>query len=194
MVAEGATLRGAATALGIHHRAVAAAAERLGLGKKWKVPEGAGTKLGRAVALPPKARRVADPKVSRRPAKPRVVWSRVDVETRAAVTEIVERLRRTSPPVMISLREIERRFRTVNWIYLRRAKLPLLMAYLAGVLETVPQFQERRLRDAIDRELQAGAFVTPSKLVRMASLKSDQWLGRAREFVADWKRQEGWLD
>lgn len=194
MVADGATLRGAATALGIHHRAVAAAADRLGLGKKWKVPEGAGTKLGRAVALPPKARRVADPQVSRRPAKPRVDWGRVDLETRTAVMEIVEQLRCTSPPVMISLREIERRFRTINWIYLRRGKLPLVMAYLAGELESVPQFQERRLRDAIDRELRAGAFVTPSKMVRMASLKSDQWLDRAREFIEDWKRKEGWLD
>lgn len=194
MVTDGATLRGTASALGIHPRAVAAAAKRLGLEKKWKVPENAGTKLGRAVAVPPKARRVANPQVSRRPSKPRVDWGQVDLDTRAAVEEIVGRLRRASPAVMVSLREIERRFRSLNWISLRRAKLPLTIAYLAGVLETVKQFQERRLRDVIDREVRAGMFVTPSKVVRMASLKSDQWTGRARELIAEWTPQAGGLN
>jgi hypothetical protein len=95
---------------------------------------------------------------------------------------------------MVSLREIERQFRTLNWISLRRPKLPLTVAYLAGVLETVKQFQERRLRDVIDREVRAGVFITPSKVVRMASLRSDQWIDRARELIAEWTRQASRLD
>lgn len=184
LVKNGSTLRGAAAALGIHPRAVAAAAERLDLRKKWKVPDDAGSKLGRGVALPPKDRRVANPQVSRRPAKVRVDWERTDIETRDAVVKIIENLRQASPPVMVSLREIERRFKSVNWISLRRDKLPLTTEYLAQTLETVEQFQERRLQDAIRRELKAGSFLTPSKVVRMASLKSEKWSGRARELIA----------
>jgi hypothetical protein len=109
LVRDGATLRGAAAHLGIHPRAVAAAAARLGLGKNWKVSVDAGRKLGRAVADPPKEWRVENPQVSRRPSKPRVDWAKTDALTLASVQSIVVELQQASPLVQISLREIERR-------------------------------------------------------------------------------------
>jgi hypothetical protein len=185
LVRGGATLRGAAASLGIHPRAIAAAAERLGLGKGWKVPLDAGQKLGRAVVEPPKERRVANPQVSRRPSQPRVDWAQVDADTLIAVNSIVADLRRASPAVQISLREIERRHKTVSWIYLRRPKLPLTVAYIHSQIETTEQFQERRLRDVIERELAAGAFLVPSSIVRKASLKSEVWMERARKIISE---------
>lgn len=186
LVADGATLRGAAAALGIHPRAVAAAAQRLGLDRDWKVDQKAGPRLGRAVAPRPTPRRVKNPKPSRRPSKPRVDWQALDVATLAQVKDAIEEIRRESPIVLLCMREIERRIgRQESWIYLRRSKLPLTAVWIAGVVETVEQFQERRLRDVIARELEKGSFLTASGVVRAASLKWEVWADRARELLAD---------
>jgi hypothetical protein len=191
LVEEGATLRGAATALGIHPRAVAAAAERLGLGKKWKVPFKAGRRLGKAIPDAPKDRHVAEPQKSRRPSAVRVNWESVDNETLESVRGIVERLGQISPPIMVSMREIERRHKRQSWIYQRRGKLPLTMQFLEGALETTEQFQERRARDIIRRAIEAGEFITPSKIVRAARLKSEQWTARVRIMIEEYPRRFG---
>lgn len=182
LVKEGATLRGAAAALGVHPRAIARAADRLGLGKDWKVEERAGPRLGRATAPKPE-RRVAEPKVSRNPGRPRVDWERVDAETLAAIEPIVAELRATVPAISVSLREIERRHKGIGSIYLRRTKLPSTMAYLATVIETVEQFQERRLRTVIATTLADGLPLRVSKIVRAASLRSEIWSERARRIL-----------
>lgn len=185
LVAEGATLRGAAAALGIHPRAVAAAAKRLDLDKNWKVSQSAGRRLGRAVAVTLQPRRVDHPQISRRPPKPRVDWDQLDITTLAQVKNAVEEIRSESPTVLLCMREIERRIgRQESWIYLRQSKLPLTAAWISGVVETLEQFQERRLRDVIARELDAGKFLTASGAVRAASLKWEVWGARARELMA----------
>jgi hypothetical protein len=61
------------------------------------------------------------------------------------------------------------------------------MAYVGSQIETTEQYQERRLRDVIKRELAAGAFLMPSTIVRKASLKSKVWMPRAREMIAEMK-------
>ncbi len=75
------------------------------------------------------------------------------------------------PAVQISLREIERRLKTVSWIYLRKDKLVRTMEYVERVRETTKEYQERRLRSVVDQQLASGAFLVPATVVRMASLK-----------------------
>ncbi len=184
-------MRGASEALGIHPRAVAAAAKRLGLGKAWKVSAKAGERLGRSVAAPARARRVDDPQPSRRPAKPRVDWAALDLETRGQVEDAVAEIKSLTSSVPLSLREIERRIgRRESWIYLRRSKLPVTMAFLEQVIETVEQFQERRLRNVIRRDLEMGVFLTPSGVVRAASLKWEVWADMARTLIAEVQKDD----
>lgn len=186
MVEAGTTLRGAASALGIHPRAVAAAAKRLGLGVAWKAPDRTGPRLGRATQNPRRSRRVEYPKPSRRPSKPRVDWPSLDLEMRKQAMEVVMQIRAASPVVFVSLKEVERRLgRQESWIYLRREKLPLTTTWLEGELETVEEFQERRLRDVIRRQLDEGISITASGVVRAASLKWEIWADRAKAMIAD---------
>lgn len=186
LVAGGATLRGSAAALGIHPRAVAAAAKRLDLGKAWKVNENAGARLGRAVASAPRPRKVADPQVSRRPSTPRVDWTTLDAQVKNRVVAIVEGIRGEEPPVAVTLREIERRLKErENWIYLRQRKLPVTMAFLAVAIESVDAFQERRLRYNVDRAIAAGDLITVSGVIRAASLRYELWRERAKAMIDD---------
>lgn len=91
----------------------------------------------------------------------------------------------------LSLREIERRIgRRESWIYLRRSKLPVTMAFLEQVIETVEQFQERRLRNVIRRDLEMGVFLTPSGVVRAASLKWEVWADMARTLIAEVQKDD----
>ena len=187
LVKGGATLRGAAKYLGIHPRAVAAASSLLGLGKNWKVPSSKGSRLGRAVAVPPKDRRVANPTRSRRPSKPRLDWVAIDLETNASVEKAIEEMRLLSPPTRITIRAIERRLKLRDsWIYLRQAKLPRTMATVEAEWETTEQFQERRLRYAIVHELKAKKSVCPSRVMRSASIKyGGAWTERVRILIAE---------
>jgi hypothetical protein len=184
LVEEGATLRGAAAELGIHPRVVAEAAKRLGLNKRWKAPQRAPKRAPRALSKRPRVSvcRTGGRYVS----QARINWAAKDEELKAEVEVIVAEIRSASPPVSVSLKEIERRYgKGENWIFLRQKKFPLTMAVLKEQVETVGQFQDRRLRDVIRRKLDAGEFISPSLVTRAASLSSARWSDRARELIAE---------
>lgn len=184
LVAAGTTLRGTAAELGLHPRAVAAAAQRLGLDAGWKVPANAGARLGRANVKPPRGRRVENPSPARRPGQRRVDWETLDVQTREQVAGAVDAIRRASPVVCLSLRQIERRIgRQENWIYLRRDKLPLTMELVLESRETLKEYQLRRLIDVVSTKIAEGSFLTPSGVVRAASLRWEEWGTKARELI-----------
>ncbi len=73
-------------------------------------------------------------------------------------------------------------------IYLRLDKLPLTQGALRELVETAEQFQDRRLRDTIRRKLDAGEFISPSLVIRAASLDYARWSERARDLIAEAKQ------
>jgi hypothetical protein len=173
LVADGATLRGSASALGVHPRAIAAAAKRLGLGKAWKVPAKDGGRIGRTILPAPKSRArecVARPR--RSPPPPRVDWRRVDEDLAFEVSGVADRLRSESPPAMVRLRTIEGKLRRPNFIYARRLKLPRTMFVLNAVCETLEDFQRRRIEWALSEARRRGR-VTVSGVMRAAGVKAE---------------------
>lgn len=183
LVAEGTTLRGAAAALGVHPRAVAAAAARLGLGKDWKTPERVGNRIGRPV-LPTGARRtpLASTRSRRRSPARRIDWARVDTEMAFSVVAVATELGRETPPRMVRLRTIESELRRPNFIYLRRDKLPRTMFVLNAVCEELDAFQRRRIDWALF-EARSKGHVTVSGVMRKAGVKPE-WKGHVADLVA----------
>lgn len=173
LVANGATLRGAASALGVHPRAIASAAKRLNLGKAWKVPEKDGGRIGRTVLPAPKSRaRPCVARARRSPPSPRVDWKRVDEDLAFEVVDLANKLQSELPPVMVRLRTIEGRLRRPSFIYARRLKLPRTMFVLNAVCETLEDFQRRRIEWALSEARRRGR-VTVSGVMRAAGVKPE---------------------
>jgi hypothetical protein len=173
LVAEGATLRGAVAVLGVHPRAIAAAACRLGLGKAWKAPPKVGDRIGRPVmpAVRSRARTCSAPR-RRGPPPARVDWKRVDEEIAFKVVEMAAEIQREVPPTMVRLRTIEGRLRRPNFIYARRLKIPRTMFVLNAVCETLDHFQRRRIDWALSEARRKGR-VTVSGVMRAAGVKPE---------------------
>ncbi len=173
LVAEGATLRGAAAALGVHPRAIAATAARLGLGKAWKTPANVGDRIGRPVMPTTKSRaRNCMVRARRAPPPPRVDWRGVDEDLAFDVTRVAEEILCETPPVMVRLRTVESRLRRPNFIYARRHKLPRAMFVLNAVCETLEYFQRRRIDWALS-EARSRGRVTVSGVMRAAGVKPE---------------------
>lgn len=184
LVNDGATLRGAADALGIHHRVVAETAERLGLAKNWKPPERRRKPSNRDADQPVGGAAIEKSPVVRNISQARIDWDSLDGEIVLEVDAAVAEIKAASPVMRVSIKEIERVCgRGESWIYLRRQKLPLAMARIKKHLETLTEFQERRLRDIIRRNLDSGKLFSVSSVIRESSLKYDVWSDLARQLI-----------
>lgn len=182
LVEEGATLRVAAAKLGVHPRAIAAAAQRLRLGKRWKAPEKVGRRMGQAVP-PAKAPRKASakPAVKRKPPVPRVNWDDVDQRIAADVGVHAAKLLQSRPPVMVRMRSLETAMSRPNFIYARKAKLPLTMKAVADATETTDGWHRRRIAIALEEARGIGK-VTVSGVLRAAGVKPG-WRAYIKEMV-----------
>lgn len=184
MVAEGETLRGTAKRLGIHPRAVAAAADRLGLPVRWTPPKRVGRRIGRGV---PPARAPRQPRaktvVPRRPASPRYDWEARDAALAAKVGPAARAVLAKRPLVRVSMRSLETEIDRPNCIYMRKAKLPRTVAAVAAHEESLEAFQMRRIAWAIDELQKAARRVTVSSVMRLAAVK-DEWKAYVEEQIA----------
>lgn len=173
LVKEGTTLRGAAARLGIHPRAIAAAAQRLNLDKGWKGPDKIGRRIGQAVPPVKAPRKLSTkPAVKRQPRVARVDWGDVDQRIAADVAVHAARLLLSRPPVMVRMRSLETAMSRPNFIYTRKAKLPLTMKAVADATETMDDWHRRRIAIALDAARGLGK-VTVSGVLRAAGVKPD---------------------
>lgn len=171
LVVEGATLRGAAAALGIHPRAIAAAAERLQLGKRWKAPEKVGGRIGQPVPPPRSPRKPSSRRAKPRPTVgPRVDWEALDGDLADEVRVHAGKILESTPRVWVRMRSIEGSMARPNYIYSRRAKLPRTMDAVMEVTETPDAYHRRRIALALD-EARALGRVSISQVVRQAGVK-----------------------
>lgn len=183
MVGEGETLRGTAKRLGIHPRAVAAAAARLGLAVSWKPPARRGERIGRSGPKPRAPRkRSSRVVVARRPASPRYDWAARDAALAARVGAAAEAVLAKRPLVRVSMRSIETELDRPNCIYVRRPKLPLTVAAVAEREETLEDFQRRRIAWALDELRERRGKVTVSAIMRGATVRA-HWKAHIEDLI-----------
>lgn len=186
LTGQGFGLRAVAAKLGIHHRVVAETADRLKLEKPWTPPVRGPKPTGGVKEIARQARRADPTPRNRYVSQPRTDWAALDQEMILEVRTAVSKIKAASPVIAVSVKEIERFCgRGDSWLALRRDKLPLTIEVVKGEVETRAQFQERRLRDVILRNLNEGRLISVSMAIRQASLKYDIWSSRARELVEE---------
>ena len=103
-----------------------------------------------------------------------VDWNMRDAHLAKAIRSTVQAIRVSEEaPVRITLRELGRRTGHVSWLEKHRAKLPICNILLEDVLESVPEFQARRL-EWWNQQLtnEEGISPPPSRLRRLAGIPS----------------------
>ncbi|MGG3882417.1 TnsD family Tn7-like transposition protein [Brevibacillus panacihumi] len=119
-----------------------------------------------------KARSALPSTVSRNAPKKRVDWEKRDLElsweVESACKSILADL--NSKPVRISVALIGNRIDKLSWLEKHGDKLPVTMSILANYLETVSQFQKRRVRWAA-KEMAGEWPVKRWKLEKLAGLR-----------------------
>lgn len=99
-------------------------------------------------------------------------WLAIDAAWAERISRTAAGIRALSPPVRVSLAEIERRIGTRGWLDKRQEKLPRCMSVLAQLTESIPDFQRRRIDWAIDVLTDEHELVVPWRVLRKAGLRS----------------------
>lgn len=180
-VAEGVGLREIGRALQIDPKTVVRLARKLGIIVSWKfVLSGQGSI---APTLPKQTQKSQSDKQSE-PAsgrekldRARFDWAEIDHDWVVRLNELIPIIRQESPPIRITVAELERRADQRGWLLKRRHRLPQTMAFLERTVESVEDFQLRRIRWTIAELEQDGCPVKAWQVMRKAGLHSDS-LGR----------------
>jgi hypothetical protein len=103
---------------------------------------------------------------------PRLNWQSVDKEMDREIHVVAQEIRAESPPVRVTVAEIERRMNKPGWFYSRRGKLPLSVQSLDGVEESLEFFQCRRVLWAAQALESNRTSIKIWRLRRLAGLKA----------------------
>ena len=104
-------------------------------------------------------------------------WPEIDRVWAAKLSVWADIVRAETPPVRITVAELERRVNLRGWLLKRRHHLPLTMTFLERTVEITKDFQIRRIHWAIAELEQSGAQVKAWQIMRKAGLRSSS-LGR----------------
>lgn len=177
LVMDGTGLRGVGRSLRLDPKTVVRLASELGIAVPWKP-----TAFGKKLLVSPKLAMQCEPPFSNdNPApsksrhltrRPRCDWPEIDAAFFTKFTALVGTIHAETPPVKISVAELERRLNLRGWILKRRHRLPLTMGLLERVVETTDAFQLRRIHWAITELERCGAQVKAWQVMRMAGLRS----------------------
>lgn len=160
--------------LGLHPKAVAAAAHRIGLPVNWIRPEGG--RLGSSDSYAPRKRkvpgRVAHPKPRRKPG-PRLDWDAIDRALVPNIEMAVRAILERRPWKRVTEMAIEREMGRVGVISARRAKLPMARAKVSELGETREAFLWRRLHVAVEELKRQGVTLKPWVVLRRARVRNE---------------------
>lgn len=104
-------------------------------------------------------------------------WPEIDRVWAAKLSAWVDIVRAETPPMRITVAELERRANRRGWLLKRRHRLPQTMAFLERAVETTTYFQLRRIHWFIAELERCGAPVKAWQVMRKAGLRSSS-LGR----------------
>ncbi len=99
-------------------------------------------------------------------------WPKIDRTWVTKLKELANGIREEQPPVRITVAELERRAGLRGWLLKRRHQLPEAMNVLNNIVESVDDFQLRRIRWAIAELEKDGGPIKAWQVVRKAGLRS----------------------
>jgi hypothetical protein len=105
------------------------------------------------------------------PNKPRLDWPSIDAATAQALEQEAARLRVLDPPQQITRLALECALGQRGWLEKRLQKLPLCVAVLSEVTESVEDFQCRRVIWAAEEWLKQGIPISVWRIRRLAALR-----------------------
>lgn len=113
---------------------------------------------------------------------PRIDWAQRDVDLSSELPDCVARLKnREGKPFLISQAAIARELLATDWFEKYSHHLPLSKNLLKAYSESKIEYLERRMRWAAEQILQNGKPLRPSRLQRVAGIRS-----RTAEFEQIW--------
>jgi hypothetical protein len=105
------------------------------------------------------------------PRDAKINWAAVDSEYKTKISESLVLIRKSTPPIRVTLAEIERCTCKRGWLGKRLSKLPKSKRMLKRVVETTESFQMRRIVWAKNQLEQSGLSVDGWRIARLAGLK-----------------------
>lgn len=98
-------------------------------------------------------------------------WDAIDAEYKLKISESSTLIKQASPPIRVTLAEIERRTCQRGWLSKRLCKLPKSKRMLKRSVETTENFQMRRIIWAKNQLDQSGLSIDGWRIARLAGLK-----------------------
>lgn len=172
---KGSSLREIGRCLQLDPKTVTRVAKELGFSIPWKTASSDSEVIVSHSRKSPK--NIADTSLFRpggvnRAKRTRCDWHRLDEEWVAKLTAIVLCVFQETPPVRITISELERRIGRRGYLGKRQHNLPKTTQFLKEVVEDVGGFQLRRARWAIVELLRESDHVKAWQVLRMAGLSS----------------------
>jgi hypothetical protein len=182
LVCSGRPLRNAARVLQLDPKTVVRLAGELGISVPWKLKlkkkQQSNGKLAQINAKCEKPTKVQDHSNAVsiwggqvQPNRVRLEWAKIDRAWLCRLKVLAKQIRDQTPPIRISLAELERRAEKRSWTLKRAHRLPQSMAYLNQIIETTVDFQLRRIYWVIEQLEHQNLPVVAWRIMRMAGLK-----------------------
>lgn len=182
LVCSGSTLRNAARVLQLDPKTVVRLAGELGISVPWKLKlkkkQQSSSNLPKLNTKCEKPTEVQDqsPAASIWQGKVqqnqvRLEWSKIDRAWLCRLKVLAKQVRDQTPPIRITLAELERRAEKRSWTIKRAHRIPQSMAYLNQIIETTVDFQLRRIYWVIEQLDQKNVPVVVWRVMRLAGLK-----------------------
>lgn len=99
-------------------------------------------------------------------------WHEIDQAWVTQIKELSATIRVENPPLRITVAELERRVGRRGWLLKRRHRLPMTMELLNHTIETIDEYQLRRIYWAISELERDGAPFKAWQVMRKAGLRS----------------------
>ena len=174
-ISNGKSLRDIARSTRLDPKTVATETAALGIATPWTCGR---TRRARGTRRQPRSRQVM-----RRPNRPRRDWQTVDREMTKTVQEIAKDISSESPPIRVSIAEIERRLDRTGAVRRRKRVLFETNKVISTLAESTEAFQRRRLQWAVSR-LEAEYVYPPAwRILKLAGLQS-AWRDEACRLLA----------
>lgn len=176
LIADGKSLREIGRLLSIDPKTVASLAIEFKLNAPWHLkpstlsckPFSPRTNLKRKNYSTEKAESLT----STRKRKSRLDWEKIDDEYAIQIVNKAEEIVRASPPIRISITELERRIGKKDWINRYKNKIPKTMVAVFEYAENFDEFQTRRVQFAIDQQWEQFGEVRIWLVMRQAGIPS----------------------
>jgi len=177
LVAMGASLRETGRALQLDPKTVVRLAREMEIVASWTLTSSGRCRMAPAHAKPKltlRSDRQSEPFRHREKSDAaRLNWTAIDLAWVVRLNALASIIREEKPPVRITVAELERHAGQRGWLQKRRKRLPETIAFLERTVESVKDFQIRRVHWVIGELEQEGGFVKAWQVMRMAGLRLD---------------------